>query len=911
MPGSNLFGAKAPSTNGAPGKNLFGSLTSTTKPLFGSVSGPSFGAMTAPKSGKTISGLSYEDKNPQVRGFQVPESSPTFGSSTRSDVVDLLSDDDEDLSQETSSPIPTSSKARPAQSALPSANFAKPLEKPTSSIFGTAPQANGRGSIFSNGGPAFGASKTLATEKPQTSGAPSSFKLTAFTTSGNSLFGQPKDLTQQNGVTFPRLNSASTSFFNPVKPQVPESSGFPKPKQPIASFAAPLNKSTLSRVNKGFEVPSSDFELDSYPGPLIETDDFVFSQNNKELSPALDSSSPGRKRSHDDVFQSDWMASVTKSKSIQKQPNSDILAIAEDFAAKCKPAVSFEPGSIIVRTDHQVSAIHRAHSSDLKVSETVVRLNNLWLEAVDEEADPPSQTRQRISTGIDSALAKAQMLASLLLSVRHPPAVKTQHDPSASLHRSLNSFTKTIHPRKYDGNSPSSVPRACLDWLEQHRDTIKEQFYELQHYEHNATAHPQFWETINATLIRGRFEEVIRVMKQADFRYAHSAIEDGAANIGYEGTRLLNVQKVVNAAVSLLQESPSLHGDWDMQDQPWQDYRASVKESLDNLSRFAEGRIIEPANFRETFSASHFGMSTASAGSHSISQAARSAQSLVPWYVYTPLKEMYGILLGSSSEIVANAFDWVEATVFLTVWWDGEDTDVRLDKSVSHKLKKSHRSSQKRHTAGSDGSIASYADRMTTAFHQISEEDSDEDNFQVDSMNDLELGLAALFEGSHETAVRLLRSWSMTIASAVVEIGSEAGWLHLTKNNRGYGFDDDDLMVLEYNQSQTRKTDLTRDSILLEYTERLFKRGVLAEDAGVDGEGKHMGPLEGWEVGLRVLGRVHDHQLVADKVPGLLSDLDLTVSRHRVNKVIRTCDSFGFEEQAREVSLVSINPSTP
>jgi hypothetical protein len=36
---------------------------------------------------------------------------------------------------------------------------------------------------------------------------------------------------------------------------------------------------------------------------------------------------------------------------------------------------------------------------------------------------------------------------------------------------------------------------------------------------------------------------------------------------------------------------------------------------------------------------------------------------------------MYGILLGGATEIISFAQDWVEATIGLTAWWNGDDND--------------------------------------------------------------------------------------------------------------------------------------------------------------------------------------------------------------------------------------------
>ena len=84
----------------------------------------------------------------------------------------------------------------------------------------------------------------------------------------------------------------------------------------------------------------------------------------------------------------------------------------------------------------------------------------------------------------------------------------------------------------------------------------------------------------------------------------------------------------------------------------------------------------------------------------------------------------------------------------------------------------------------------------------------------IDSHNPVEVALVSILIGSIDDIFALLRTWSLPIAAALTEVGTEAGWYYSVRNggaapvgsedaaavarNASATFDKSDLMVLSY-----------------------------------------------------------------------------------------------------------------
>ena len=318
-----------------------------------------------------------------------------------------------------------------------------------------------------------------------------------------------------------------------------------------------------------------------------------------------------------------------------------------------------------------------------------------------------------------------------------------------------------------------------------------------------------------------------------------------------------------------------------------------------DLASFAEGhdRDMEPES--PTFEAANFGISSPDA---KLRRSARKAESQVPWSVYQSLKNMYGILLGECTEIVSSAQDWIEATVGLTAWWDGEeDQGVPVDS-----LAVTRRSIKNCQTRGSRlvdiNPTEAYLRQLAYAFERVTD-DEHEGLFQISSINPVEVGLASIFEGNVEGVIGLLRGWSLPVASAVAEVASLGGWFNPAPSNGMLNeFDESDLMVLSsYGQ---REMAINLDSILIDYAEKLVDMGFLG--TGVEDKDAP----EGWELSTQIFSRLQDTRNSEKKFLSLARRLPLD-SEERVDKLVRACKVFGYEPEGLKIAEVPENLYAP
>ena len=292
------------------------------------------------------------------------------------------------------------------------------------------------------------------------------------------------------------------------------------------------------------------------------------------------------------------------------------------------------------------------------------------------------------------------------------------------------------------------------------------------------------------------------------------------------------------------------------------------------------------------FEAANFGIRPPDA---KISRSARKAGSQVPWSVYQSLKIMYGILLGETTEIISSAQDWIEATIGLTAWWNGEDED---EIAVGN-LATTRRSLRKTHARGSRlidiNPTEAYLRQLACAYERITD-DANQGLFQVSSIDPIEVGLASIFEGNVDGIIGLLRGWSLPVASATAEIASQGGWYNPALNNGIMdGFDESDLLVLS--SYGPRKAVMTLDSILIEYAERLADMGFLGDPKLVNET------PEGWELSASILSRLQDTRSAEKKLLALVQSLPIE-SGERVDKIVRTCNKFGMENEGFRIAEV-------
>ena len=600
-------------------------------------------------------------------------------------------------------------------------------------------------------------------------------------------------------------------------------------------------------------------------------------------------------------------SSRQKPKEIVPRKDSAIPSITKNMAKQLGIARLEDPDTLILKTEELISQLcspeDAAESQEIALETALPavteELGKIWQSYRDDDSrnSPPEDVLIGIGPNENApSLHKATYLSSLLLQLHHPPAAKGRQAFAASRTNPKPPLSSSLYASQIP-QRPTSFPKVLLDWLDVHHNPYRTVMADLQTFQPNPTAHSNYWDIVFSSTLRGKFSDIIKVLQKSDFKFARTAREDGQGKDGYHGTQLGNIKRVMSRAVQVLELCPSLQdGNWDVTSNDWIIFRKRVEQAMADLATFAEGRDRDLEPKQSTFEAPNFGIRSSTA---SLSQSARRAESQVPWTIYQNLKTLYGMLLGGSTELVASAQDWVEATIGLTVWWDGDDEDDEVAVGSLAMTRRSLRQSQSRGGRLVDlNSSAAYLRRLALSFERATD-DSDDDLFQINSANPIEVGLASIFEGKVEGVIGLLRGWSLPVASAVVEIASLGGWFESSQGMQN-GLDESDLLVLS--SYGHREQGISKDGILVEYAERLFEKDKIKAP-------RPKYTREGWELSIQILARLEDRSMADKKVVDLLSQLPLVSDLH-VDKILEICQDFGMDREARNIAEVR-PPSIP
>lgn len=600
-----------------------------------------------------------------------------------------------------------------------------------------------------------------------------------------------------------------------------------------------------------------------------------------------------------------------------KKPSA-MPSILHNLAARSRIALVKEPSEMILKTEDalgklsdELKAAEFKHVDfDAVLAEVSKELVENWQTCAGESViDRPYGAHSGIGPGEQAPnLVKATFLASLLLQIHHPSreAASTAHINPMRTGAAGMVKAMTRPP------VPKPLPRVLLDWLSENNPSQTKDLQALKYVEPNPTASTNFWDIIIASVLRGRLTDAADVLRSADFNYARSALEDGLPQPGYRGAQLQNIQRCVNKALQILESCPAAQSeDWEVTGLDWSQYRKRVLSAVSDLEEFAEGEerdesiVPVPEN---RFQAVNFGLSTfnsntANKNPISFAQSARMAESRVPWSIYQSLRSIYRILLGDPSAIKGKSQDWVEATIALTAWWDGEDdTGTGMDfgaTSSSDNFQDFLRSrGPKNHVRAVDRNMrAAYLDRLELALSHTTSDGSDNADFRPNTLSSVEVGLASVFEGNVQGVLELVQSWSLCVAAAVAEVASLGGWFESGSSQKTLpGLSENDLMVLSYGQeNKSPARHLRKDDILHSYAFGLYDRPVI--------ENEHSS-REGWELAIEVLSRFDDVNQMKKAVSEIVDKLPLE-SPDQLDKLVVLCSELELEDQGRRVSEVS------
>ena len=565
---------------------------------------------------------------------------------------------------------------------------------------------------------------------------------------------------------------------------------------------------------------------------------------------------------------------------------STMAGIAKSITARAKPPTLHEPDDLILKTEHIVGQIYKQdQNSESDEFEEILRLIKdltiAWNGFVTTDTVPggigPNEGAR--------SLTKANYLSSLLIQIHHPLPQSTQGRSVSRLGRSGPRDSASSDER-HEAAKLTPIPKSLLDWLNQYHNPFPDDLEEVSACKPSSTTHDQFWDVVFASTLRGRIGQAMKLLREADFGHARTALDDGYDEPGYQGNQLACVHTVIARAVKLLESCPVLSGNWDVKGQEWAFFRHQVGQAMTDLQTFAEG-----ASQDKDIEDTDIGMSSRRGNTMSLSTASRRAESRVPWTIYENLKALYGQLRGSIPEIELASQDWVEASIYITVWWDGEESET-----LQSSFAASRRSMNRPQTREVDiHPLQAYKNKLYAAYTDITDAPEDAE-LSVDTANPIQVGLACIFEDNMEGVISLISNWSMTVASALVEIGTLAAWIPQAQgasNDMMDGFDHSDLMVLSYGGNQQAKKWKATD-ITIQYSELLSQKpNIWSADKRTQ--------REGWELAVQILSRLEDRQAVNAKLKDLLNSLALD-SSDRVDKVLNLCTRLDLNESARNIA---------
>ncbi|KAI4105643.1 MAG: hypothetical protein L6R37_002631 [Teloschistes peruensis] len=584
----------------------------------------------------------------------------------------------------------------------------------------------------------------------------------------------------------------------------------------------------------------------------------------------------------------------------RQKKESSIPGIIHNLAAKLEPAELRDSDDLILGSEACMGRLYQAEELAVgqekaiedALPEVTKELCSVWDACGDQHAED-TDMEDDVVIGIGPSentdpFQKATFVAPLLLQIHHPPpATGKQAFASSRSFRSSHLDAGRVLSEPPLKTTP--IPKVLKDWLEYHHNPYASGAVDLQFHTPNPTAHMNYWDVLFNMLLRGKVFDVTETLKVSNFQYARVV---GGANgsKGYSTVQLDNIRTVVGRMDRVLRRCPILgEDDWEISGSDWSIFRKHVEHASADLTAFVEGNEDEKEPAMQDLEAPNFGLQS-TMNPHG--RSSRNTERKIPSLVYENLRTIYGILLGKTPEIVSSAQNWVEATVGLTIWWDGEDDD---DEDLAASLIRSRRSlgrSQNRADRTVDiNPIAAYVRRLAAAFERVTDDD-DPDLFQINSNNPVEVALASVFEGNVEGVIGLLHCWSLPVAAAVAEIANLGGWFESSAGpSTMTGFDQEDLLVLSYAKQDER---LTPDEILVDYAEQLFEQEELKSAA----TGQN---LEGWEVSMQVLSRLDDEKLGIKKLGELLEKLPLA-SDKRVDRLLNVCQSSGLDAQASDIA---------
>ena len=566
-------------------------------------------------------------------------------------------------------------------------------------------------------------------------------------------------------------------------------------------------------------------------------------------------------------------------KSIPKM-NIDLTRTIKSIATSVKAAPLHEPDDVILQTENALRMMYRSSRIEYSTDNTdaiygaAETLARMWREYALEEFNNNSENQ-------GTPLWRANYIASLALELQYPPRKRGGRSHNMSLAR-LSQLQGTQKP----------IPRVLLDWKVAYHESETDRIFEIQSHKPNSTAHPEFWDVILDCLLNGKLESALSILKGADFSYASTAEDDGLDTNGYGVRYVENIRVVIDNAIEVIGSAPAVQtGDWDVKNNDWALFRNRISQAISDLRDFAEGDTgrSQPGRGTNSFTAESFGISGYGNTSLNLSTASRRATSPIPWSIYQKLKQIYLLLQGDADAIISASIDWTDAVIGLAVWWDGEEEDISRS---SLALRRRTAPRPQRARPADVTPVLAYQNRLAASLVRVTQDN--ESQMAINTMDNEEVGLAALFTGDVESVVSIVCAFSMTIGTALAEVADAGDWLAKRPGMISRALDESDLIML--NHSQGRQDSSIRDTVLVRYAKLLAERDVIEDSRSEMAE-------EGWEIAMRIIARLQDAEMATRQIKQFLDEFQLD-SSERVDKIVKMCNNLGFEKEARKIAEV-------
>ena len=575
-------------------------------------------------------------------------------------------------------------------------------------------------------------------------------------------------------------------------------------------------------------------------------------------------------------------------------PDSEITAIAADMARRTGGTKHSESNELILATEKEIDKFNRlsSHEPQSMLSEqigllhTTEKISRLWHSEYLRlrKTGPASNKSPSVGAGAEaSPMENAIVVALLMVRIHHLPTA----DGAQAYALQTSSNLPVVRQKAFS--------ETLKDWLEEYHHPWSTICEEVVHKHPSPPDHFNYWDTVFLLTLRGRLNDTIDILDRSDFKSAETAPRDGYHD-GYTETQIQNIHMVTARVAELLRTSPAVvDGDWNVTGNDWCIFRRQVEGALDELINFVEDSD-HVSNVRLSAFASQ--RPNDSIAAEYDGRNVRRGESRIPWTPYQSLRSLFGILLGRETEILSSAQDWIEATVGLTIWWTGDDgvKGSTLNLGVSKYALKEARSKGQR-LVDLDSEVA-YLNRLAFSFRRTTD-NGDDENFQLNSNNPLEVAVASVFENNFQGVMGLLRVWSLMVASTVAEIATLGGWFSFnpaSSDRISSQLDEGDLMVLSsYGQPEYT---LRRDNIMIEYASALLDKGVL--------QVQRQPQADGWKLAIPVLQRINDSEIARQEISKTLLKLNIS-SSETMNDILDICSDCNITELGMKLSEVRSN----